>query len=151
MKKLIFASLLFNVACLGPVEPDVGGENQGASCVNADSDPAVNVSFQNDIVPTIFAIGAGGCLQCHAPDAPTPIGFEIGGLDISTHDLLLGGGITGGSDNIIPGDPCGSIFFQKTEPGPPFGARMPLDGPPFLSAEDSQLLHDWIFEGAQNN
>jgi hypothetical protein len=34
---------------------------------------------------------------------------------------------------------------------PPFGARMPLNGPPFLDERDRQLLADWIAEGADDN
>ena len=32
-----------------------------------------------------------------------------------------------------------------------FGARMPLDGPPYLSLTDLQLISDWIVEGAHDN
>jgi hypothetical protein len=37
---------------------------------------------------------------------------------------------------------------QKISAAPPFGARMPLDGPPFLSASQIQVISDWIAEGA---
>ena len=151
MKKLLFAPLIIGVGCLGPFEPDVG-EGGGDTCVNADSDPAVDVSFTNDIVPALFEVGTDGhCFLCHSPDAMPAIGIDIGGLDLSTFNGLTSGGVMGGADNVIAGDPCASILYQKVLPGPPFGVQMPFDGPPFLSDEDTQLLHDWIFEGAQDN
>jgi hypothetical protein len=36
-------------------------------------------------------------------------------------------------------------------PTPPFGSRMPYNGPPFYSPEDRAVLRDWIAEGARNN
>ena len=35
--------------------------------------------------------------------------------------------------------------------GPPFGSRMPLDGPPYLEDVDLELIGDWIVEGAHDN
>ena len=34
---------------------------------------------------------------------------------------------------------------------PPFGARMPRNGPPYLPASDVALITDWIIEGAHDN
>lgn len=150
-KSLLFAGLsLLPLACIESIEPDVG-QLQASPCLNDDLDPSNDVSFQNDIVPQILSPEGVGCLQCHAPNAPTPLGFEVGGLDLSTYAAAARGGANSDGIAIIPGQPCQSIMYQKVSAGPPFGGRMPLNGPPYLSEEQLQLLHDWISEGAQNN
>jgi hypothetical protein len=56
-----------------------------------------------------------------------------------------------GTRIVIPGKPCDSIIVQKLGLAPPFGARMPYNGPPYLSAAELQLIRDWIAEGALDN
>ncbi len=148
---LIMAGLaLASPACIESVEPDVG-LLQSAPCLNDDLDPTEDVSFRDDIMPQILMPPVTGCLQCHAPDAPTPIGFEVSGLDLSSLGAAARGGANSDGTAIIPGQPCQSIMFQKVSAGPPFGARMPLSGPPFLSELQLALVHDWIAEGAKDN
>lgn len=147
---LLAGTTLLSIACIESVEPDVG-QLQASSCVNEDSDPSEEVSFQDDIVLPVFMKEGTGCLQCHAPDAPTPLGFEVGGLDLSTYAAAARGGANSDGTAVIPGQPCQSIMFQKVSAAPPFGGRMPLNGPPYLSEEELQLVHDWISEGAKNN
>jgi hypothetical protein len=43
------------------------------------------------------------------------------------------------------------MLIQKLGAGPPFGSRMPLNGPPFWNSDELKLLHDWIAEGASDN
>ena len=148
---LLLAGLaLASPACIGTYEPDVG-ELQASPCSNEDTDPSQDVSFREDIVPRVLTSSDVNCLQCHAPDAPTPLGFEVAGLDLSTYESAARGGVNSDGIAIIPGQPCQSIMFQKVSAGPPFGARMPVSGPPFLSEQQLQLVHDWIAEGAKNN
>lgn len=66
---------------------------------------------------------------------------------------------------VAPGRPNDSILYQKLLPSPPCGIQMPADtatfstngtsnltfSGPALSADQLQLIHDWIQEGAQNN
>jgi Planctomycete cytochrome C len=146
----LLGALLAAGGCIEDLRPDVGPAAQ-APCVDEDSDPATEVRFGSDIVDTIFAREVTGCHQCHRPTAPTPLGFEVGGLDLSTATSLMAGGVVSGSDIVMPGRPCESILLQKVSPGPPFGGRMPLNGPPFLNDEERQLIHDWIAEGALDN
>lgn len=136
--------------CIDSIEPDVG-PLQASSCVNDDTDPSSDVSFKDDIIPMILMQTGTGCLQCHAPDAPTPLGFEVSGLDLSSYASAARGGANSDGTAIIPGQPCQSIMYQKVSPAPPFGGRMPLNGPPYLSEQQLQLVHDWISEGAKNN
>lgn len=134
--------------CIG-LEPDVGDPLRDL-CINEDSDPDTDVSFSRDIVQGIFADETIACVDCHTPEGPTPLGIEVGGLNLSSFGDLLAGGVVSGRNIVIPSQPCDSILLQKVSAGPPFGARMPLDGAP-LDAEQRQLISDWIAEGAREN
>lgn len=142
------AALAALAAC--SVVPDVGPRLAG-TCDDADSRPAGKpVSFSGDIHPLIFR-QMGGCF-CHLP---TPngdgIGTQISGLNLSSLSTLRAGGIHSEMRVIVAGEPCSSIMYQKLSDAPPFGSRMPLNGPPFWNADELQLLHDWIAEGANDN
>ncbi len=138
--------------CLVEVlEPDVG-ELRAGVCNPEDSDPDYDVSFREDLLP-IFerSFGQAGC-SCHLPTSRRPTGIEVSGLDLSTYAKTRQGGNTSGKSKIVvPGDPCSSVLLQKVSSAPPFGARMPSDGPPYLTPVERQLLSDWIFEGARDN
>ena len=141
------------VGCLDRVDfvDPMVGQPLADRCVNQDTDPDRDVSFSQDVV-TIFKGEAGpvGC-GCHQPTDSNPIGLEQTGLDLSTFGGVRAGGINSGTAIVVPGSPCDSILWQKISPGPPFGARMPFNGPPFLDAETRRLIADWIAEGARDN
>jgi hypothetical protein len=149
----IAAFLVTSVGCLDAVDaldPNVG-QPLADRCVNQDSDPDLEVSFSRHVLPILEAeAGPVGC-ACHQPADPNPIGLEQTGLDLSSFDGVRAGGINSGAQIIVEAQPCDSILFQKISPGPPFGARMPFNGPPFLSEEDRRLIADWIAEGARDN
>jgi hypothetical protein len=143
------ALLLFLLAgCVDELAPDVGPPTR-AACVDDDSDPAAPVRYRD--VEAIFAGATGHCLRCHSEDGDTPLGLEVGGLDLSEYDYLRAGGVISGDRIVVPGEPCQSVLVEKLGAGPPFGARMPLDGPPFLSDDDRRTIADWIAEGADEN
>ena len=66
---------------------------------------------------------------------------------------------------VVPGDPENSVMYQKLSPAPTLkcGSQMPADtqkmlingypefSGPALPADQMQLIHDWIQEGAQDN
>ena len=135
------------IEAIDPLDPMVGGPLV-ERCVNEDSDPGRDVSFSREILPMLRGETLQPGCGCHMPDNPNPVGLERTGLDLSSHAAVLRGGMTGGARNVIPGAPCESVLWQKVSPGPPFGARMPFDGPPFLDATARRLLADWIAEGA---
>ncbi len=137
------------VGCIESATPDVG-EPIGERCDSADSDPVTSVSYSQDIRAGIL-VDRGRCVRCHTPEGATPIGVSIAMFDMSTYQTLRQGGRTSGVGVIVSGDPCGSVLPKKIGPAPPFGSRMPYDGPPYLSDEDQQLVHDWIAEGALEN
>jgi len=128
------------------LEPDVGAARSDR-CSDVDLDPGRDVSFGADVQPLIARL----CAVCHYPGGDNPIGLREGGLDLSRHTTLLEGGVRSAGTIVVPGQPCGSVLYLKVTPGPPFGARMPLDGPPYLSVDELGLLHDWIAEGARAN
>lgn len=142
--------VLLASGCLGGLEPDVG-DPQRERCVNEDSDPSVDVSFSRDIAAGLLHRGidtpGAGC-RCHLPAEPSPIGFELAGLDLSSYGGLRRGGVNSGATIVVPGQPCDSGIVLKLSEGPPFGSRMPQDGPPYLTDEEIQIVKDWIAEGA---
>lgn len=143
--------LLLATGCLETIGPDVGplamtgGDGGGSSC-GSDSNPSVDVSFEVDILDGVFR--RGDCTNCHSSDG---LGLRQSGLDLRSYSTLRTGGGRSGVNIVKPGDPCTSILVQKIEPGPPFGRRMPYNGPPYLSTTDIQLVRDWISEGARDN
>lgn len=152
-RPLAFLFLPFLVACLGTldfVDPEVGAP-LADRCTNADSEIGRDVSFKNDVLPILKGqAGPVGC-SCHQPTAPDPIGFEQTGLDLSSYAGLRAGGGRSSATIVIPGRPCESVFWQKMSAGPPFGSRMPFNGPPFVPEEQRRLIADWIAEGARDN
>jgi hypothetical protein len=145
------AALVAGLAAAGgcALEPDVGPRLAG-TCDDSDRIPGKPVSFTDDIHPLIVR-PAGGC-GCHLP---TPngngTGTQISGLNLSSLSTLRMGGFHSGAQMIVAGEPCSSIMYQKLSDAPPFGSRMPLNGPPFWTTDELQLLHDWIAEGARDN
>jgi hypothetical protein len=132
--------------CIDAFQPDVGAP-LSARCANVDSNPDVDVSYARDVAPVFEDL----CDSCHMPDGRSPTGIQVGGLDLSSYARLRAGGAVRGSGDVIPGQPCDSGLVQKVSVFPPFGGRMPLSGPPFMTAQQVQLFHDWIAEGAREN
>ena len=144
---------LGSIGCLDvldPLDPMVGAP-LAERCANQDSDPDTPVSFSQDIMPIIRGETASPGCSCHIPTDPNPIGFEQTGLDLSSYRGLRNGGTNSQSSIVVEGEPCSSVVWQKVSPGPPFGSRMPFDGPPFLDQATRTLLADWIAEGARDN
>jgi hypothetical protein len=124
----------------GGVDVDAGTTSQVGSC--GDSNPDVAVSFARDIRP-LLARSSGGC-GCHGTSATS--GFSVG-----SYDTLRRGGATAGARVVIAGKPCESVLVQKLGVTPPFGSRMPFNGPPYFTTAEIALVRDWIAEGALNN
>lgn len=130
--------------------PDVGEPLAGA-CSNADTNPALAVSFREQIRPILTRAPMAGC-TCHLPTAAgASTAIQLSGLDMSSLASLRAGGLHSGAGIVVAGQPCSSILYQKIDEAPPFGSRMPLGGPPFLTGAEIDLFHDWIAEGAADN
>ncbi len=154
MSRYLLALFILLPSCLGAIDgldPQVG-DPLVARCSNTDSEPDKDISFRNDVQPILRGLvpNEPGC-GCHLPSDPNPIGLEETGLDLSTYSGLLAGGSNSSGGVINPGAPCDSVIWKKISPGPSFGARMPFDGPPFLTQSTRQLISDWISEGARDN
>ena len=147
----IVALCLTAAGCIAEaIEPDVG-EVRAGLCQAEDSDPEHDVSFANELAPLLQRpFGQGGC-TCHQPTGRRASGIEATGLRLGSYADLMRGGDKSRDTMVVPGDPCASLVVQKTSNAPPSGARMPSDGPPYLSPREHLLLHDWIAEGARDN
>lgn len=136
------------VSCLPG--PDVGAlqvpVDGAVSGCDADSDPDSNVSYRADLAAGVFV--RGRCIACHMPGGD---GVSESGFRMHTYQALRDGGRRSEANIVVPGAPCSSILSLKIEASPPFGKRMPYNGPPYLSPSDIQLVHDWIAEGARDN
>jgi hypothetical protein len=138
------------VGCLADVEPEVGDLRAGA-CKPDDSDPSHNVSFASDVLPLFQRpFGQAGC-GCHQPGNKKTSGIDATGLNLFSYATLIRGGNTSHDTIVVPGNPCKSLIVQKVSEAPPVGARMPSDGPPYLTPVEIGLLSDWIAEGAHDN
>ena len=80
------------------------------------------------------------CVKCHSGfDAPM-------GLELGQYQTAMSGSWTG--PVILEGDPEGSPLVHRiTGQAQP---QMPLDGPPFLSEAEIQLIVDWIAGGVKD-
>jgi hypothetical protein len=161
-RPIVALALAFGAAgCDLTYEPDVGLLNEdeeggpdasvapggdGATAAGgpcADGDPSTAVSFVAQVRP-LLARSPGGCTGCHGTSATS-------GFSVTSYGALRSGGQVSNTRIVVPGAPCDSVLYQKLLPAPPFGARMPYNGPPFFSAEDRAVFRDWIAEGALNN
>jgi hypothetical protein len=147
---LLIVSLSTLGGCLSELEPDVGDLRAG-TCQPEDSDITADVSFREEILPLFQRSGALGGCTCHQPANRSTSGIDQSGLSLENYAALMRGGNLSQSNIVVPGDPCASVIVQKVSNAPPFGARMPPGGPPFMSPEEIGLLRDWIAEGAHDN
>jgi hypothetical protein len=147
---IALSALVVAAGCMSEVEPEVGEVRAGV-CKSEDNDPEHDVSFEQEVLMLLQrTMGGPGC-GCHLPTSPFRIGLEQSGLDLSSYEGVMSGGQNSSDDHVVPGDPCASVLVQKVSSAPPFGARMPSNGPPYLSLEERRLLHDWVAEGANDN
>lgn len=83
------------------------------------------------------------CAQCHTDNGamgPPPEGYRLTSYEatLSTVDRV----------RVVPGQPGASELLRRVQGHS--RPRMPYNGPPWLSAEDTQLISDWIAQGARN-
>jgi hypothetical protein len=151
MKAAILIALVAGAGCVAEdYAPDVGPPLTGR-CESTDSSPDTDVSFEHEIRPLFDREGGMGGCSCHTPTNGNPSGISLGGLDLGSYQSMLQGGFHSGTAVIVPGDPCSSLLIDKISSTPGWGARMPLDGPPYLTPEEITLIKDWITEGAMDN
>jgi hypothetical protein len=140
---LSFGFLVFGCNSTAPLqEPD---------CTSvADTTQPATVSYAGQIVPLFEpAKYACGDIGCHASNLPGLTNYRMG-----TYAQLFVAGSEArqeGMCEVKPGDPDNSYLIWKVEGHSGIqGVRMPKDRPA-MSAQDLQLLRQWVLEGARNN
>jgi mono/diheme cytochrome c family protein len=101
------------------------------------------IDFTHDIRPFL----SNKCFACHGPDEAE----RKGGVDGLRLDSLAGAttDLGDGAKAVVPGDPAASRLIERVTSTDP-DTRMPPDGfgKP-LSAEEIELLRQWIAQGAE--
>jgi mono/diheme cytochrome c family protein len=155
---LKFCAVASAVAGLGCSGDGVGLGGTGDP-LPPSGDGSGEVSFSVEIVP-IFETH---CTRCHAPGGIGYLGTggdAADGLDLTAGAAYAGlvGAATFQSPQepprwrVLAGEPDSSYLVQKAvSDAPKAGARMPLDGPPFLSDGEIERIERWIEEGAADN
>lgn len=122
---------------------DAECQSDACLCVSG----ACKVSFAADVLPifTNPAVNPNACTNCHG---------GTNNLFLDSHAGVMSGTSFNGPV-IIPGDPDNSILYRKVNCWGQTGyclndEPMPFGGPP-LSAEQIQIIHDWINQGALDN
>jgi hypothetical protein len=103
-------------------------------------------SFAGTVRPVLMARCAK--VGCHAGSGAST-GLALG--SVTYNDVINATGTNTGGKVVVPGDASSSTLYTKTTDTPPFGGRMPGDGPPYLPIEDQNKIRDWINQGALNN
>jgi len=83
------------------------------------------------------------CAQCHTDNGamgPPPEGYRL-----TSYEATLA---AADRVRVVPGQPGASELLRRVQGHS--RPRMPYNGPPWLSAEDTQLISDWIAQGARN-
>lgn len=110
-------------------------------------------SISRDIFSSTDAAGRTACTACHTNVGRTP----AGGLNLlpdAAYAALVNvaSRTNPGTERVVPGDPDNSLLVRKLEGAPGIvGARMPFNGPPYLTSGQILIIRRWIAEGAQNN
>ena len=99
-------------------------------------------------VSTVKPILATNCAvaTCHGSGSSSG-GYTMGTAAWATVRNAVG---TNGAI-VVPQDAGSSSLYFKTTLTPTFGARMPFNGPPYLTTEQQNAIRDWINEDAQDN
>ncbi|UCH42068.1 MAG: hypothetical protein JSU67_13935 [Gammaproteobacteria bacterium] len=91
----------------------------------------------------VAPIFAKRCAKCHTENGlmgPAPEGYRL-----TSHQETLA---HRERVRVVPGNPAASELVRRIRGQS--RARMPLDGPPYLDAEEIRLIEDWIAQGAAN-
>ena len=148
---LLSALWIFTLSCAG----DGIGLAENGNIFDPNSS---TVSFSSDIQP----IFTERCIVCHKPGGSgySFTGGENSGLDLRqgfSYNKLVNVSTFQESGvapflRVDPGNFDNSYLYQKIYSGNPKGGeRMPLNGPPYLSGQQIQMIKTWINSGAQNN
>ncbi len=125
----------WRIAC---VVAGIAGMLTGPAVGRAD-DPAAEIDFRHDVRPLL----SQHCFACHGPDEAA----REAGLRLDTR-----GGATadaGGYPAVVPGDATASEVMVRIESDDPAIRMPPPESGTRLTAEERQVLRDWITGGAR--
>ena len=91
----------------------------------------------------VAPIFATRCAKCHTDNGlmgPAPEGYRL-----TSYESTLA---AANRARVVPGNVGASELIRRIRGQA--RPRMPFDGPPYLSPEDTQLIVDWIAQGARN-
>ena len=125
-------------AANGNVVVTVGGTASTAKAFNLRTGTAAAISFAANVFPVFQN---SGCTNCHGGN---------GGFFLDTYAHLMSGTSDHGPA-VTPGNGEGSVIIKKLRGTAAFGARMPQNGPPYLSNATIAQISTWITQGALNN
>ena len=103
--------------------------------------PAPGEPLRYEHVEPIFA---ANCTSCHSPSGlmgPPPEGLMLG----SYNDILH----SPERPVLLPGNPAASLIVRHIRGIQ--SPRMPFNGPPWLSDQDTRLIEQWIRDGARDS
>jgi hypothetical protein len=108
-------------------------------------------SIKNEILSTTDLGGRTACITCHTNQGRTP----AQGLNLFSDPYTALVNVPSrqrqGAVLVIPGDPESSYLIRKLEGRDITNARMPQNGPPYLTSGQILILRRWIEIGAPNN
>jgi hypothetical protein len=140
------------------VSPACGGGGGGPTPVGTPSPPPTPSAGGSTTFTAVYdRVIAVNCLGCHG-EVPSP---EAGVLLMATRQQAYAqlvnvpaSGIAcagGGRIRVIPGNPDGSLMFNKVSRAQP-ACGLPMPAPTGgLPGPDVQLIRDWILAGAAND
>lgn len=105
--------------------------------------PVANNDFQ-EIQNTIFT---PICTTCHIGGG-APLGLRLDEGNSYATLVNVSSAEVPGTLRVNPGNPNASYLVQKIEGTAAVGARMPANGPPFLTQDRIDLVRRWISAGA---
>jgi hypothetical protein len=143
------AVALFVMACAGAGCDEKLGDLVGPSSPNLQPTFA---SIKSEIFQTTDLLGRTSCITCHTDQGRNP----AGGLNLRADPYAALVNVASREQpqvmRVVPGDPDNSYLIRKIEGGPNItGARMPQNGPPFLTPEQILVIRRWIQVGAPND
>jgi len=143
-RKLSSASALIALATLaGCAGNGEGLDQNGQPVTPGGTAKALSATFDS-IQDNVFT---PVCTQCHAgANAPRGLRLDAG----NSYALLVGvaSSEVPALQRVKPGDPGSSYMIQKISGTAAVGARMPLDGPPYLPQATIDVISQWITLGA---
>jgi len=98
------------------------------------------LSYKQDVAPLLEKF----CATCHNEDEDHP-----SQLFMDSYESLMKGGKHGVA--VKPGNSKESLLMQKMDAEPPFGKKMPPSKKLIPSAEQIEILRQWIDQGAKKN